>query len=113
MPYFYPPWFPHCLYMPSPPMYYGPNSFSYRESVSSRSPYSSKDHFDQRNWSNRGNKPKVVKQIYRVKENCGLNKNSNWAQNNEKPTITEVLASSSNVDVPNEELVSSTKAEEH
>ncbi|KAJ1265660.1 hypothetical protein BS78_08G093100 [Paspalum vaginatum] len=112
MPYFYPPWFPHCSYMLSPPMYYGPNSFSYREPASSRSPHLSYDRLDQQNRSSRENKPKVVKQVCRAKENCGLNENSDLARDNEMPTNSEVSANSSCVDVPNDKHVSNIKAEQ-
>ena len=86
--------------------------FFYRESVSSRSPHPSNERFDQINRFSRENKPKVVNQVYCVKKNCVLNKNSDLAQDNEKPTISEVSANSSSVDLPNDEHVSNIKAEQ-
>lgn len=83
-----------------------------RKSASSRAPPSGKDRFDQRNRFVTKNEPKVVKQVYRVKRDCNLRKNSDLTQVNEKPTISEVSASSSDSDVPNEDHVSSIRAEQ-
>ena len=52
------------------------------------------DCFDQKDRSVQKKKHKVIKQVYRVKKDGRLNKNSDLTQDEEKPTIEETSASS-------------------
>jgi hypothetical protein len=47
------------------------------------------DHFDQKNRSTQKNKCKVIKQVYHVKKDGRLNKNSDLTLDIEKPNTKE------------------------
>jgi hypothetical protein len=61
------------------------------------------DRFDQKNRSTCKTKRKVIKQVYRVKRDGRLNKNSDLTLDIEKPTIKKSSASSTDQVVPNNE----------
>jgi hypothetical protein len=50
------------------------------------------DCFDQKNWSTCKTKRKVIKQVYRIKKDGRLNKNSDLTLDIEKPTIEKSSA---------------------
>jgi hypothetical protein len=54
----------------------------------------------------------VIKQVYRVKKDGRLNKNSDLTQDKEKPTIEETSASSIEKIIPNLKYVSNDMAEQ-
>jgi hypothetical protein len=58
------------------------------------------------------NKRKVIKQVYRVKKDSRLNKNSDLTLDIEKPTIEKSSASSTDEIVPNNEHVINNVAEQ-
>jgi hypothetical protein len=76
----------------------------------------SNDHFDHKNRSTEKNKRKVIKEVYRVKKDCRLNKNSNLTLDIEKSTIKKSikksLASSTDQIVPNNEHVANNIVEQ-
>jgi len=57
-------------------------------------------------------KHKVIKQVYRVKKDGRLNKNSDLTKDKEKPTVEETSASSIEKIVPDLEYVSNDMAEQ-
>jgi hypothetical protein len=63
------------------------------------------DRFNHKNRSTQKNKCKVIKQVYRVKKDSRLNKNSDLTLDIEKPTIEKSSASSTDQVVPNNEHV--------
>jgi hypothetical protein len=57
--------------------------------------------FNHKNRSTQKNKRKVIKQVYRVKKDSRLNKNSDLTLDIKKPTIEKSSASSTDQIVPN------------
>jgi hypothetical protein len=70
------------------------------------------DHFDQKNQPTCKTKRKVIKQVYRVKKDGRLNKNSDLTVDIEKPTIEKSSASSTDQVVPNNEQVANNISEQ-
>ena len=70
------------------------------------------DRFDQKNRSTQENKRKLVKQVYHVKKDGRLNKNSDLTLDIEKPHIEKSSASSVDQIVPNDKHVSKNIAEQ-
>jgi hypothetical protein len=70
------------------------------------------DRFDQKNRSTCKTKRKVIKQVYHVKKDGRLNKNSDLTLDIEKPTIEKSSASSTDQVVPNNEHVTNNIAEQ-
>jgi hypothetical protein len=70
------------------------------------------DHFNHKNRSTERDKRKVIKQVYRVKKDGRLNKNSDLTLDIEKPTIEKSSASSTDQIVPNNEHVTNNIAEQ-
>jgi hypothetical protein len=110
MPYSCPPWF-YNSYMPSLPRYWYPDYITYRESVIKEPPLMHSDRFDKENRSIQKKKYKVTKQVYRVKKDGRLSKNSDLTQYIEKPTVEETSACSVDQIVPNSDLASNNIAE--
>jgi len=75
--------------MPASYSYFGQNHVTYREPVINKSLLRINDHFHQRDRSMQKNKHKVIKQIYRVKRDDRLNKNSDLTLDKEKPVVEE------------------------
>jgi hypothetical protein len=71
-----------------------PNCINYRESMINVPSSIHNDHFDQKNQSTCKTKRKVINQVYRVKKDGRLNKNSDFTLDTEKPTIEKSSASS-------------------
>src|SRR6185312_13130389 len=69
-------------------------------------------HFDSKNRPMQKRKYKVIKQVYLVKKDGRLNKNSDLTQDKEKPTVEEISASSVDKTVPDIEHVSNDMAEQ-
>ena len=69
------------------------------------------DHFDKENRSIQKKKYKVTKQVYCVKKDGRLSKNSDLTQYIEKPTVEETSACSVDQIVPNSDLASNNIAE--
>ena len=106
MHYPYPPW-SYNSYMPFPPRYFCPDYITYKESVIKKSSPANNDRFDHKNRSVRKKKHKVTKQVYRVKKDGRLSKNSDLTQVIEKPTIEKISAIPVDQIVPNSNLASS------
>jgi hypothetical protein len=70
------------------------------------------DRFHQKNRSTCKTKRKVIKQVYHVKKDGRLNKNSDLTLDIEKPTIEKSSASSTDQVVPNNEHVTNNIAEQ-
>jgi hypothetical protein len=70
------------------------------------------DRFNHKNRSTWKNKRKVIKLVYRVKNDGILNKNSDLTLDIKKPTIEKSSASSTNQIVPNNEHVIKNIAEQ-
>ena len=100
VPYSCPPWF-HNSYMSSFPTYLYPNYITYREPAISKPSPTNNGRFDPKNRHVQKNKHMVIKQVYRVKKDGRLNKNSDLTQDKEKPTVEETSASSVAQIVPN------------
>jgi hypothetical protein len=75
MHYFCPPWY-YNSYMSSAPSFFCPNCINYREPMIDVPSPMHNDRFDQNNRSTCKTKRKVIKQVYRVKNDGRLNKNS-------------------------------------
>ena len=75
MHYPYPPW-SYNSYMSFPPRYFCSDYITYKESVIKKSPLATNDRFIHKNRSVQKKKYKVTKQIYRVKKDGRLTKNS-------------------------------------
>jgi len=74
---------PSCSYnswMPSPPRYFCEDYTTYRELAISKPSPTNNDHFDQKDRSIQKKNHKVIKEVYRVKKDGRLNKNSNLTQ---------------------------------
>jgi len=80
--------------MSSLPRYSCPDYITNREPAIRKPSPTISDHFDEKNRSAQKKKYKVIKQVYRVKKDGRLNKNSDLTHVKEKPTVEEVLASS-------------------
>ena len=98
--------------MSSLPTYLHPNYITYREPVISEPSPTKSGHFDSKNRPVQKRKYKVIKQVYRVKKDGRLNKNSDLTQDKEKPTVEEISASSVDKIVPDIEHVSNDMAEQ-
>jgi hypothetical protein len=70
------------------------------------------DRFNHKNRSTQKNKRKVIKQVYRVKKDGRLNKNSDLTLDIKNPTIEKSSASSTDQNVPNNEHVTNNIAEQ-
>ena len=88
MPYSCPTW-PYNPWMPASHSYFGQNHVIYREPVINESSLRNNDRFHQRDRSMQKNKHKVIKQVYRVKRDGRLNKNSDLTLGKEKPVVEE------------------------
>jgi hypothetical protein len=110
MHYFCPPWY-YNSYMGSP-SYFGPNYITHREPVINEPSSMRSDCFDHKNRLIQKNNRKVIKQVYRVKKEGRLNKNSDLTLDIEKPTIEKSSASSIDQIVPNNEHVANNLAEQ-
>jgi hypothetical protein len=110
MHYFCPPWY-YNSYM-GYPSYFGPNYITHREPVINEPSPMRSDCFDHKNRSTQKNNCKVIKQVYRVKKDGRLNKNSDLTLDIEKPTIEKSSASSTDQIVPNNEHVTNNLAEQ-
>ena len=80
--------------MPSLSTYLCPNYITYKEPAISKPSPTINGRFDPKNRPVQKKKHKVIKQVYRVKKDGRLNKNSDLTHVKEKPTVEEVLASS-------------------
>ena len=94
---YYNPW------MPASHSYFGQNHVTYREPVINESSLRNNDHFHQRDRSMQENNHKVIKQVYRVKKDGRLNKNSDLTLDEEKPVVEEQSDSSISKIVPNDD----------
>ena len=111
MPYSCPPWF-YNAYMPSLPRYWYRDCITYREPVFHEPPPMHSDRFDKENRSIQKKKYKVTKQVYRVKKDGRLSKNSDLTQRIDKPTVEETSASSVAQIVPNGDYTSNNIVEQ-
>ena len=93
MHYPYPPW-SYNSYMPFSPRYFCSDYITYKESAIKKSPLANNEHFIHKNRSVQEKKHKVTKQVYRVKKDGRLTKNSDLTLEKEKPIIEETSASS-------------------
>ena len=97
-PYFYMPYScptgSYDPWMPASHSYFGQNHVIYREPVINESSLRNNYRFHQRDRSMQKNKHKAIKEIYRVKRDGRLNKNSDLTHVKEKPTVEETSASS-------------------
>ena len=91
--------------MPSLPRYWYPDYITYRESVIKEPPLMHSDRFDKENRSIQKKKYKVTKQVYRVKKDGRLSKNSDLTQRIEKPTVEKTSASSIEQIAPDVEYI--------
>ena len=91
--YSYPPW-SYNSYMSFPPRYFCPDYITYKESAIKKSPPANNDRFNHKNRSVQKKKHKVTKQVYRIKKDGRLTKNSYLTLDKEKPIIEETSASS-------------------
>ena len=88
MPYFYPSWYFNS-YMSSLPIYLCPNYITYKEPAISKPSPTINSRFDPKNRPVQKKKHKVIKQVYRVKKDGRLNKNSDLTLDKEKPVVEE------------------------
>jgi len=88
--------------MPSLPRYLCPDYITYRESAIGKPSPTNNDRFHQANRFMRKKKHKVMKQVYRVKKDGRLNKNSDLTLDKEKPIVEEQSDSSISKIVPND-----------
>jgi len=91
--YSYPPW-SYNSYMPFSPRYFCSDYIAYKESAIKKSPPANNDRFNHKNRSVQKKKYKVTKQVYRVKKDGRLTKNSDLTLDREKSIIEETSASS-------------------
>jgi hypothetical protein len=80
--------------MSFPPRYFCSDYITYKESVIKKSPLANNDRFIHKNRSVQKKKHKVTKQVYRVKKDGRLTKNSDLTLEKEKPIIEETSVSS-------------------
>jgi hypothetical protein len=100
MHYICPSWY-YSSYMPSPSYF----CQTHRELVINEPSPMCNDRFNHKNRSTQKNKRKVIKQVYRVKKDGRLNKNSDLTLDIKKATIEKSSASSNDQIVPNNEHV--------
>jgi hypothetical protein len=100
MHYICPSWY-YSSYMPSPSYF----CQTHRELVINEPSPMCNDHFNHKNRSTQKNKRKVIKQVYRVKKDGRLNKNSDLTLDIKKATIEKSSASSNDQIVHNNEHV--------
>ena len=89
--------------MPSLPRYLCPNYITYREPAISKPALTIIDRFDEKDRSIQKKKYKMVKQVYRVKKDGRLNKNSDLTLDKEKLIVEEQSDSSIDKIVPNDD----------
>jgi hypothetical protein len=92
--------------------YFCPNYITHSEPVINESSPMHNNRFDQKNRSTQKNKRKLIKQLYRVKKDGRLNKNSDLTLDIEKPTVEKSSASSTDQIVPNNEHVANNIVEQ-
>ena len=80
--------------MPFPPRYFCPDYITYKESAIKKSPPANNDRFNHKNRSVQKKKHKVTKQVYRIKKDGRITKNSYLTLDKEKSIIEEMSASS-------------------
>jgi hypothetical protein len=83
--------------------YLCPDYITYREPVIGKSSPTINDHFDEKDRSIQKKKYKVIKQVYRVKKDGRLNKNSDLTLDKEKPVVEEQLDSSISKIIPSDD----------
>ena len=98
--------------MPFPPRYFCSDYITYKESAIKKSPLANNEHFIHKNRSVQEKKHKVTKQVYRVKKDGRLSKNSDLTQRIEKPIVEETSASYIEQIAPDVEYVSNNIAEQ-
>jgi hypothetical protein len=98
MHYFCPPWY-YSSYMSSPSYF----CQTHREPVINEPSPMRNDRFDHKNWSTQKSKHKVIKQVYHVKKDGRLNKNSDLTLDIKKLTTEKSSASSTDQIVRNNE----------
>ena len=99
---FYPSWYYNSC-MPSLPRYLYLDYITYREPAISKPSPIFNDRFDEKDRSMKKKKYKVIKQVYRVKKDGRLNKNSDLTLDKEKPIVEEQSDSSISKIVPNDD----------
>ena len=99
-------------YVPPLPSYLCSNYITYREPAISKPSPTNNDRFDHKDRSIQKKRHKVTKQVYRVKRDGPLTKNSDLTQDKEKLTVEETSASSVAQIVPNEDYTSNDVAEQ-
>jgi hypothetical protein len=109
--YLCPPWYNNS-YISSAPSSLCPNCINYRKPMIDVPSSMHNDRFDQKNRSTCKTKQKVIKQVYHVKKDGRLNKNSDLTLDTEKPTIEKSSASSTDQIVPNNEHVTNNIVEQ-
>ena len=87
--------------MPSLPRYLYPDYITYREPAISKPSPTINVRFDEKDQSMKKKKYKVIKQVYRIKKDGRLNKNSDLTLDKEKPVVEEKSDSSISKTVPN------------
>ena len=87
--------------MPPLHRYLCPYYITCREPAISKPSPTINDCFDEKDWSMQKKKYKVIKQVYRVKKDGRLNKNSDLTLDKEKPVVEEQSDSSISKTVPN------------
>ena len=80
--------------MLSLPRYLCPDYITYREPAISKPSPTINDRFDEKDRSMKKKKYKVIKQVYRVKKDGRLNKNSDLTLDKEMPVVEEQSDSS-------------------
>ena len=98
--------------MPSLPRYLYPDYITYREPAIGKPSPTINDCFDEKDPYVRKTKYKVIKQVYHVKKDGRLNKNSDLTQDIEKPTVEETSTSFVAQIVPNGDHTSNDIAEQ-
>ena len=98
--------------MPFPPRYFCSDYITYKESAIKKSPPNSNDCFNHKNRSVQKKTHKATKQVYHVKKDGRLGKNSDLTQRIEMSTVEETSASSVEQIDPNVEYVSNNIAEQ-
>jgi len=88
-------------YMPFSLRYFCSDYIIHKESEINKSPPANNDRIDHKNWSVRKKKYKVIKQVYHVKKDGRLIKNSDLTLDKEKPIVEEISASFIDPFVPN------------
>ena len=89
--------------MPSLSTYLCPNYITYKEPAISKPSPTINGRFDPKNRPVQKKKHKVIKQVYRVKKDGRLNKNSDLTLDEEKPVVEEQSDSSISKIVPNDD----------